>query len=197
MLPTDIKIKTGKNSGWEIRKAEFSCKFCWWDGERFPFLNFFSFLCMWTFKLQSSLCQLLSFQRLLELGSPCVMSFAAELCCIEGCWKSRPGTEIQGCEEHSYLVWPCSWVQNLDENEMWAPENCPKAWKHLPGHGSPGWGSAPVTRHPFPMMQTERTLISDWQTVTGTSPRLPVQAASFCSLAVDSVSSKESYVPPT
>ena len=105
---------------------------------------------MWTFKLQSSLCQLLSFQRLLELGSPCVMSFAAELCCIEGCWKSRPGTETQGCEEHSYLVWPCRWVQSLDENGMWAPENCPKAWKHLPGHGSPGWGSAPVTRRPFP-----------------------------------------------
>lgn len=152
---------------------------------------------MWTFKLQSSLCQLLSFQRLLELGSPCVMSFAAELCCIEGCWKSRPGTETQGCEEHSYLVWPCRWVQSLDENGMWAPENCPKAWKHLPGHGSPGWGSAPVTRRPFPRMQTERTLTPDWQTVTGTSLRLPVQAASFCPLAVDSVSSKESYIPPT
>ena len=100
----------------------------------FLFFFFFSFFCIWTFKLQSSFCQLWSFQRLLELGSSCVMSFAAEFWCTEGCRNSpRPSTETQGCDGHSHLVRPCRWVQSLDENRMWAPENCPKDWKHLPG----------------------------------------------------------------
>lgn len=164
------------------------------------FFFFFPFFCVWTFKLQSSFCQLWSFQRLLELGSSWVMLFAAELWCIEGCWNSpQPSAETQGCEERSHLVWPCRWVPSLDENRMWLLRIALKTESVCLGRGLPGevLPLPPSVPASLPHDVDRESSYPRWQTFAGTYLRLPVQVASFCSLAVDSVSSKESCIPST
>lgn len=74
---------------------------------------------------------------------------------------------------------------------MWLPRIALRL-KALPGPRPPGGRFClchPVSQCPFPMTWTESSY-PRWQTFTGTISDFPVQVASFCSLAVDSVSSK-------